>query len=339
MSHCVVEFMGHKTNDFLVMPFPASGSGIYAIMNRDNGKIYVGSAVSIGNRIRVHKYQLCRGSHHSRYLQRAFNKSPESFYVEVVEEIPNPTRALLVDREQFWLDFYRSSDKSFGYNLSPTAHSCLGYKHTSETVANMSRSRIGRRHTQEARARMSVAQKIAKSKVKPHTETQTMIWSLARMGHSCSDAEKQRKREWHETHTTTRYRPVLQFTLDGICVKEFRSVADAARSVGCKKSGNIGQVCRNDGSRRMANGFMWRYASDVSPNEVLKLRPKIFTKRKRVKIWVNLICNYCGKDYERQPSEHLESRYCCAKCRNQAGTEKAAHMAKQKRMDKACLVH
>lgn len=49
-------------------------TGIYVIINRVNGKIYVGSAVSFRRRWKQHRRQLDRGTHHSAKLQNAWNK-------------------------------------------------------------------------------------------------------------------------------------------------------------------------------------------------------------------------------------------------------------------------
>ena len=49
-------------------------SGIYAILNKLNNKIYVGSSKSIGSRLNEHKYNLIKNIHDNVRLQRAFSK-------------------------------------------------------------------------------------------------------------------------------------------------------------------------------------------------------------------------------------------------------------------------
>ena len=56
------------------MPKAADFSAIYGIRHIANGRIYVGSAVRTNARWRHHRSQLQRGTHHSRYLQAAWNK-------------------------------------------------------------------------------------------------------------------------------------------------------------------------------------------------------------------------------------------------------------------------
>ena len=52
-------------------------------------------------------------------------------------------------------------------------------------------------------------------------------------------------------------RVIVQYTLDGILVKEYNSVADAVREIGAKTHTNIAKCAR--GIRNKAEGFVWKY--------------------------------------------------------------------------------
>ncbi len=139
-----------------------SVSGVYAI-SHELGKVYVGSSVCIAYRWSLHRQDLEKGKHHSIRLQRSWNKyGPNSFSWEVLEIVP-PERAKLVEREQFHIDRLKSSDPKYGFNISPTAGSPLGHKHTAETRARMSAALIGNQYakgnkfTEESRAKVSEA--------------------------------------------------------------------------------------------------------------------------------------------------------------------------------------
>ena len=54
-----------------------------------------------------------------------------------------------------------------------------------------------------------------------------------------------------------RKKKVLQYTLEGEFVNEFKSVAEASKLTGCNKS-SIAKVCR--GERKRCGGFIWKYA-------------------------------------------------------------------------------
>lgn len=108
--------------------------GVYAIRNAVNGRVYVGSAVAVDKRYALHRHQLKAGTHHSRKLQRAWDKyGASAFSVEVLETAP---RERLVAIEQMWID--RLDAYKIGYNGRPTAASQLGLKFGAESRAKLS---------------------------------------------------------------------------------------------------------------------------------------------------------------------------------------------------------
>lgn len=125
-------------------------SGIYAIQNLINNKIYVGSAIRLSYRWKNHKIELRLKRHINIYLQSAWDKYWEhQFEFKVLEYIEDISK--LIEREQYWIDYYNSANREFGYNISPTAGSCLGVKHTEETKAKLSILRKGKSRSEEAK--------------------------------------------------------------------------------------------------------------------------------------------------------------------------------------------
>lgn len=99
--------------------------GVYEIVNKVNGKRYVGSAVNLASRWRVHRHHLRQNKHHSIALQRAWNKYGEdSFDCLLIEKC---NKEDLLATEQFHLDC------GYDYNSSPTATSSLGIRRSEET--------------------------------------------------------------------------------------------------------------------------------------------------------------------------------------------------------------
>jgi group I intron endonuclease len=107
------------------IPLPKA-SGIYSIINRNNLKIYIGSAVNLAARKRVHKDDFIRQRHCNRYFQRAVNKFPDEFEFSIIEVVSDNSK--LIEREQFWINFYQSFIPENGYNINPNAASRLGSK-------------------------------------------------------------------------------------------------------------------------------------------------------------------------------------------------------------------
>jgi group I intron endonuclease len=135
--------------------------GIYAI-HGPRGCIYIGSAVSIQQRWRCHRYDLRRGEHHSPHFQRAWNKYGENaFAFEVLEEIAIPENLLV--SEQKWLDeMFANRPITAIYNNLRTAGSSFGFRHSEETKQHASEIRKGIRlgpMPAEHRTKISIALK------------------------------------------------------------------------------------------------------------------------------------------------------------------------------------
>jgi len=156
------------------------GSGIYMIRCVPTGKFYIGSAVKIENRWRIHRHHLRSGSHHSKYFQHAWNKHGETaFAFSVIEQVADP--ANLTDREQWHLDQTRCYDRKIGFNLSPTAGSCLGVRHSQATRDKLSASHLGIKRTAE-----SITKMVAANRGKKRTPETIAKMSAAQQGRTFS---------------------------------------------------------------------------------------------------------------------------------------------------------
>jgi group I intron endonuclease len=135
-------------------------AGIYQIRCLANDKVYIGSAVDLGQRWRTHRHRLRSGVHHSVRLQNAWRKyGEEQFVFEILEFVSNADD--LVRIEQGWLDRLRPTGRQ-GYNVRTQAKSNLGVKASEETRARMSAALMGHSscgHTAETRAKISASRK------------------------------------------------------------------------------------------------------------------------------------------------------------------------------------
>jgi len=140
-------------------------SGIYAIVNKVNGKRYVGSSMNRRRRIQDHRSSLVRQDHPNQHLQRAWNKyGEESFDFIYVEDVPED---LLLDVEQRYLD-----ENTNGYNIAVCSTAPMkGRKQTPEAIERRSAKMRGRKWTAERKQRFSIARKgIKLNRVKPCSE-------------------------------------------------------------------------------------------------------------------------------------------------------------------------
>lgn len=102
--------------------------GIYKI-NFPNGKCYIGLSNQIRTRIKEHINKDYR-EHPNLPISKAINKYGITD-VEILEEVQGD-RQLLQEREKYWIQYYDSTNREKGYNLSPggdgTAEGCLNHQ-------------------------------------------------------------------------------------------------------------------------------------------------------------------------------------------------------------------
>jgi len=104
-------------------PHNLTSIGVYQIVNKFNNKRYIGSTtVSFAQRFLQHKSSLKRNKHHSYLLQRSYNKRGENFFSwEVLEDCDGMDEIQIQERENFYLEKYKSYEVDFGYNVKKEA--------------------------------------------------------------------------------------------------------------------------------------------------------------------------------------------------------------------------
>lgn len=103
-------------------------SGIYRIQSTIKPeRYYIGSAVNVSARWKLHLNSLKRKDHHSSKLQNHFNKYGESDLQFSV--LLGCEKKDLIKHEQFFIDSYKPY-----FNICPLAGNSLGYKHTEKTI-------------------------------------------------------------------------------------------------------------------------------------------------------------------------------------------------------------
>lgn len=90
-------------------------SGIYKIICKENGKIYIGQSKNINPRLRQHWFELKNRRHGNEYFQNLYDKyGKDGFLVEIIEFCNVED---LDDREGFYIDLYKSYEKDIGFNI------------------------------------------------------------------------------------------------------------------------------------------------------------------------------------------------------------------------------
>jgi group I intron endonuclease len=117
--------------------------GVYRIINKVNGKIYIGSAAGIGGfnkRWGEHITTLNKNKHGNQHLQKGWNKyGEESFIFEIIEIVDDKNK--VIEKEQYYLDLLTPYDE-LGYNICRIAGNTSGVKCSDETRTKISETKI-----------------------------------------------------------------------------------------------------------------------------------------------------------------------------------------------------
>jgi group I intron endonuclease len=143
-------------------------SGIYKIINKVNGKYYVGSSVDVYRRWNEHKSELNRNCHGNNYLQNSWNKYGKDNFEFIIIETCEADKLIIT--EQKYIDLCKN-DRNISYNIGYDAiSSFLGKHHTEEAKEKNRISHLGKyegdknpnygkKHTDAIRKKISKALK------------------------------------------------------------------------------------------------------------------------------------------------------------------------------------
>ena len=167
--------------------------GIYCILNKNNGKIYIGSSANIARRITTHKYKLRDNIHINSNLQRAYNRQGKHSFHFITLEIT--TENNLIEREQFWIDSYKESKT---YNINPIAANPpnrRGVKLSEEHRKKIGEAGKGKKRSKETIKRITKANK-GKNKgrklSKEHKKKLSILFKGRNKGIKLSDKTKRK---------------------------------------------------------------------------------------------------------------------------------------------------
>lgn len=87
---------------------------IYKITNKINGKVYIGQSKNPYRRFKDHLYGKNNGSNSA--IHNAIKRyGIDAFTFEILEhDVENYN-----DRERYWIQYYNSTDREYGYNITP----------------------------------------------------------------------------------------------------------------------------------------------------------------------------------------------------------------------------
>ena len=250
-------------------------SGIYAIVNPKNGKMYIGQSQNIGLRLTKHRCSLKNGEHINKHLQRAYDiliKDGLDFEYQIIELCSADE---LNQSEVKWIDFYNTCNKGHGYNLKTGGNrNCI---YSEESRMKMRNSMIGKL-SGEKNPMYGVESpfkgKHHSEEAKEHRRKKMYEWGLKHPGANAgekngffglthSDEMKaklsQKRKEYYQTHVSYRLHPVVCLNDDMSILDRYDSVGSAAKAINRNISSVTG-ACT--GRQHTCAGYKWMYESD-----------------------------------------------------------------------------
>jgi len=221
--------------------------GIYCILNKITGKIYIGKSIHVYKRIVEH---ISRLNHKSKdeniHLIRSWHKYKEiNFDYYVLEYLDTFNEELLKERELYWMTFLKSTNRQFGYNLRvDTSTKCLVQDETRKRLSDSGKNKFIEHP--EMKQAISIRTSLF-WKNNPEIKTQ--------MSKKVSDK-------------TLKYN-IIQYSKSGEFIKRWNSVKEIIEKNPSYKWNNIYSVC--GGYKPTIYGYIWKKVKITSEDIVRTL--------------------------------------------------------------------
>jgi group I intron endonuclease len=125
---------------------PRDGQFIYLLVNSFNRKVYVGKTTNMHRRCKQYQYDIRERKigHINDHLARAMEKyGIDNFSMVLLEQCRDADH--LTERELYWIDRYRATERDFGYNLRrDSREGMIAHPETRERIRNTLRAQWAR---------------------------------------------------------------------------------------------------------------------------------------------------------------------------------------------------
>lgn len=214
---------------------------IYRFKNKVNGKVYIGQTTKpLRKRVIQHMTNSRPTTNVKKtYFHNALNKYGfENFDLDIIERCASQEE--LDEREIYWIAYYRSTDKKYGYNTDTGGRNgSLGRKLSKEHRAKLLAANLGHHRSEETKKQLH---SVHKAKWEDPEFRKTHIDNIMKIAGINS-------------------KPVYQYTLDGIFVKQWKSGYEVNRYIYGRSKGPINSSIKRNikqGNKGfIKNGFLW----------------------------------------------------------------------------------
>lgn len=212
----------------------ANRSGVYRIVNKTNGKFYIGSAKLFKVRARQHLSSLKSGKHHNKPLQASFTKYGEGAFLFEVLEVVDGTVFARKAAEQKYVSRYFSNGKCL--NLAQNTIQKIGPWSSNPAKTSKLRSINSKRRWANPEYKQQLRKKISAGKKKQWSNPVFRSKMIQAVRNACA-------------------KQVIQMDTSGNVINTFSSVKEAGEKIGINYK-NISAVCHNQ--RKSAGGYFWK---------------------------------------------------------------------------------
>jgi len=250
---------------------------IYKATNNINGKVYIGQTTNtLQKRINKHKSSSIKGSKKTYFNLAIVKYGFENF---IWEEIDSADFFEELDyMEIYWIKFYYSDNRKYGYNLAKGGNVNRNYKWTEKQKENQSKRRKEFFSKKENREKLSkimkekyasgeipkiLGKKFSKETIKRMSESKIGKSNYKNIGKKHTKEQNQKHSEfiknWWRNPENYKKSKILKKI---ICVetgKVYNSISEAKRELKLN-SCHIGSVC--SGNRKSCAGFTWKYINE-----------------------------------------------------------------------------
>jgi group I intron endonuclease len=221
-------------------------SGIYLL--QIGNRYYVGSSVSIGNRLATHRSRLKRNKHENIIMINCFNKyGEEQSHFKVLEECDI---SILLEREKFYIDTLKPE---LNIELNPVLQNS---EYKSKTVYQYSLNgeyiKSFKGASEAERTLDKNSNKISQCCLNKRKSAYNYLWSYTKV----------EKLLYQNNSSKAKIKSVIQYNLQGEMINIYESAAEAVRDLklqGSFKSNCtfISACCLN--KTKTAFGYVWEH--------------------------------------------------------------------------------
>lgn len=123
-----------------LLKYNFSKGGIYCIRNKNNNKLYIGSAINFKKRYIDHLSKLNTNVHKNLHLLSSYKKNKSFFEMDVLEIVSDFSNIRII--EQNYIIKYNVCDKNIGYNLTENTKCCSKDKKVRQKISDSTKNNM-----------------------------------------------------------------------------------------------------------------------------------------------------------------------------------------------------